>query len=339
MSDAIDHIAILGAGAWGTALAQSCRRAGRTVTLWAREPALVQTLTETRENPDYLPGLRLDPGIRASADMAEALAGARAVLVVCPAQAQRAVLTRARDHWPAGAPAVLCSKGVEQGSMALMSDVAAEVLGDRAPVAVLSGPTFAREVAEGRPAAVTLSCADAALAETLVAAIGTKTFRPYASTDVIGAEVGGAVKNVLAIACGVVEGLGLGDNARAALLTRGLAEIIRLGRVLGARAETLAGLSGMGDLILTATSMQSRNYSLGKALGEGQGLEEILAARKSVAEGVHSASAVVALARAKGIEMPICQAVNALVTGTLTVSDAVESLLSRPLRPETDEIQ
>ncbi|MCF8482045.1 MAG: NAD(P)-dependent glycerol-3-phosphate dehydrogenase [Rhodospirillum sp.] len=337
MSGTIETITVLGGGAWGTALAQTAHRAGRAVTLWARAPEVIRKITETRENPDYLPNIPLDPRIRATSDMAQALSGAQAVLVVCPAQAVRSVLTTASDHWPAMAPAVLCAKGVEQGTMALMGEVCATVL-PSAPIAVLSGPTFAKEVAEGRPTAVTLACTDPLLAEALVAALGTRSFRPYASTDVIGAEVGGAVKNVLAIACGVVEGLGLGDNARAALLTRGLAEIIRLGRSLGARPETLSGLSGMGDLILTATSMQSRNYSLGQALGTGRRLDAILAERKSVAEGVFSASAVVALAREMAVDMPICQAVNALVTGAMTVTDAVDSLLSRPLRPESDDV-
>jgi glycerol-3-phosphate dehydrogenase (NAD(P)+) len=332
----IETITVLGGGAWGTALAQTCHRAGRTVTLWARDPEVVRLITETQENPDYLPNIPLDPGLQATSDMALALNGAQAVLVVCPAQAVRSVLTAARDHWPADAPAVLCAKGVEQGTMALMGEVAADVL-PGVPIAVLSGPTFAKEVAEGRPAAVTLASADSDLAEALVTALGTRSFRPYASTDVIGAEVGGAVKNVLAIACGVVEGLGLGDNARAALLTRGLAEIIRLGRALGARSDTLSGLSGLGDLILTATSMQSRNYSLGRSLGTGRRLESILAERKSVAEGVFSASAVVARAKDKGVEMPICLAVHGLVTDRMTVTEAVDSLLSRPLRPESDE--
>ncbi|WP_413204462.1 NAD(P)H-dependent glycerol-3-phosphate dehydrogenase [Rhodospirillum sp. A1_3_36] len=334
----IETITVLGGGAWGTALAQTCHRAGRTVTLWARDPEVARLVTETRENRDYLPNIPLDPGLQATSDMIRALNGAQAVLVVCPAQAVRSVLTAARDHWPAEAAAVLCAKGIEQGTMALMGEVTAAVL-PGAPIAVLSGPTFAKEVAEGRPTAVTLASADPELAEALVTALGTRSFRPYASTDVIGAEVGGAVKNVLAIACGVVEGLGLGDNARAALLTRGLAEIIRLGRALGARSETLSGLSGLGDLILTATSMQSRNYSLGQSLGTGRRLESILAERKSVAEGVFSASAVVALAKDKGVDMPICQAVHALVTDAMTVTEAVDSLLSRPLRPESDAFE
>ncbi|MBK1664221.1 glycerol-3-phosphate acyltransferase [Rhodospirillum rubrum] len=333
MNQIIDHIAVIGGGAWGTALAQTSRRAGRRVTLWAREPEVARAINATHENPDFLPGVSLDPGLHATADLAEALRGAEAVLVVCPAQALRPVLTTARPLWPGRAPMVICAKGVEQGSGARMSEVATAVLPE-APLAVLSGPTFAREVAEGRPTAVTLACADGALAEALVLALGTRTFRPYASTDVVGAEIGGAVKNVLAIACGVVEGLGLGDNARAALLTRGLAEITRLGRALGARSETLSGLSGLGDLILTATSMQSRNFSLGFALGQGRTLDQVLGERRSVAEGVHTASAVVALAARWAIEMPICAAIHGVLSGDHDVTSAIESLLSRPLRVE-----
>lgn len=335
MSEPLSTLAVIGGGAWGTALAQTASRAGRSVCLWAREPEVAEAITTRHENPDFLPGVPLEPAIRATSDLAQALEGAEAVLVVCPAQALRPVLAAAAPHWPSGAPMVLCAKGVELGSGLLMTEVAHEVLPTVAQ-AVLSGPTFAKEVALGRPTAVTIAAADPALAERLVSALGTRTFRPYAANDPVGAEVGGAVKNVLAIACGVVEGLGLGDNARAALLTRGLAEIIRLGRALGARPETLSGLSGLGDLILTATSAQSRNFSLGFALGEGQSLESLLSGRRTVAEGVPSAKAVVALAERHGIEMPICAAINNLLAGAHDVAGAMEALLSRPLRAETD---
>lgn len=329
------RIAVLGGGAWGTALAQTAARAGRDVSLWAREAEVVRSISETGENPDFLPGVALDRAIRAHGEMAEVLEGAEAVLAVCPAQAMRPVLSQARRVWPGPAPLVLCAKGLEVRTGLRLSEIAASLMPE-VPLAVLSGPTFAREVAEGRPTAVTLAAADPALAESLVAALGTRTFRPYAAADIVGVEIGGAVKNVLAIACGVVEGRGLGDNARAALLTRGLAEIIRLGRALGAHPETLSGLSGLGDLILTATSLQSRNFSLGVALGEGRTLSEILAARRTVAEGVHTAAAIESLAERLGVEMPICEAVNHLLRGTHTVEEAVETLLSRPLKSERD---
>ncbi len=332
---AIDRITVIGSGAWGTALAQTCRRAGRSVRMWARTPEIARTVTETHANPAYLPGVPLDPAIQCTADLGEAMAEADAVLMVCPAQALRAVLGRAAPLWPDRAPAVICAKGIEQGSGALMTEVAAEVLPGM-PLAILSGPTFAKEVAEGRPAAITLACADAALAAELVTALGTRSFRPYASDDLVGAQIGGAVKNVLAIACGIVEGLGLGDNARAALVTRGLAEISRLALALGARPDTLAGLSGLGDLILTATSMQSRNFSLGHALGQGRTLAEVMESRRSVAEGVHSAAAVMALARRLSVDLPICAAVDGVLAGRFDTATAVESLLSRPLRSEQD---
>ncbi|GEO81698.1 NAD(P)H-dependent glycerol-3-phosphate dehydrogenase [Pararhodospirillum oryzae] len=335
MDTVYSNLCVLGGGAWGTALAQTARRAGRSVMMWAREPEVAEAINTRHENTDFLPGVPLDPALRASASLGEALAGAEAVLVVCPAQALRAVLAAAGPVWPQGAPMVLCAKGIEQGSGLLMTEVAAAALPEVAQ-AVLSGPTFAHEVALGRPTAVTVAATDPDLAERVVATLGTKTFRPYAGTDPVGAEIGGAVKNVLAIACGIVEGLGLGDNARAALLTRGLAEIMRLGRARGADPATLAGLSGLGDLILTATSTQSRNFSLGLALGEGQALATLLDGRRSVAEGVHTARAVGALADRLGVEMPICQVVNALLEGTQDVSAAMDALLSRPLRTEID---
>src|SRR5689334_19118042 len=299
----IDRIGVVGGGAWGTAVALAARRAGRRVVLWAREPAVVEAINGRHENPTYLPGIALGPDLHATADL-DALAGLPAVLLVTPAQHLRAVATRLAPVLDGDCCAVICAKGIEQGSQALMSTVVAETLPGR-PAAVLSGPTFAAEVARGLPTAVTLACADAGLGARLVEALGSRSFRPYLSDDVTGAQVGGAVKNVLAIACGIVRGRRLGDNARAALITRGLAEIVRLGTALGARPETLMGLSGLGDLTLTCTSLQSRNMSLGAALGEGRALADILAERHSVAEGVSSAAAVVALAAHHGVEMPI----------------------------------
>ena len=328
-------IGVVGAGAWGTALAQVCARAGgpsRRVTLWAREPEIVESINATHENKTFLPGIALEPAITATGDMS-AIASAAAILMVTPAQHMRASLLALKPHLAPGTPVLLCAKGVEQGSHKLLTQVLAEVLPDAVP-AVLSGPSFASEVARGLPTAVTLACADKALAHDLMQAVGIPTFRPYFSPDLIGAEIGGAVKNVLAIACGIVEGKKLGASARAALTTRGFAEMTRLGLALGARADTLAGLSGLGDLVLTCNSPQSRNMSLGLALGEGQSLEAIMGARNAVTEGVHSATAVVELAASLNIEMPISEAVASIVTGKSSVDDAILALLTRPFKSE-----
>ncbi|MDP1625887.1 NAD(P)H-dependent glycerol-3-phosphate dehydrogenase [Parvibaculum sp.] len=333
MTLAYEKIAVVGAGAWGTALAQVAASAGREVTLWAREAELVQSVNAAHENDIFLPGIALDKSIRATGDLREA-AEADALLMVTPAQHMRRVLEELAPHVADGKPVVLCAKGVEQSTHLLLTEVLAEAM-PRAMPAVLSGPSFAAEVARGLPTAVTLACEDEAVAEALTHAIGITTFRPYYSSDLVGAELGGAVKNVLAIACGIVEGKKFGDSARAALTTRGFAELTRLGLAMGARAETLMGLSGLGDLILTCNSTKSRNMSLGMALGEGKTLEEVMGARNSVSEGVHSATAVVALARKHKIEMPIAEAVAAIVTGAAKVDDAIAALLSRPFRSET----
>ncbi len=324
-------IGIIGAGAWGTALALTAKRAGRDVILWCREAELAQAITERQENPLYLPGVALD-GLRATTDLAEA-AAVDAVLLVTPAQHLGGVARSMAPHWRAGAPAVICAKGVEEGSLRLMTEVLAEAL-PQAVQAVLSGPTFASEVAKGLPTAITLAAADQALGAELVQAIGTHSFRPYLSDDLVGAQVGGAVKNVLAIACGIVEGRRMGDNARAALVTRGLAEIMRLALALGGKAETLMGLSGVGDLILTANSTQSRNFSLGVALGQGRSLAEVLAERRSVTEGVYTARSVLGVAGRAGVEMPICAAVNAVLHQGADLDHAIQGLLSRPFRSE-----
>lgn len=328
----LDRLGIIGAGAWGTALAATTRRAGRDVILWSRQPRVVAAITDTHENPGFLPGIALPEGLHATTDPAAATA-ADAVLLVVPSQFLRSVCALLAPHWRPGVPAVICAKGVEAGSLALMTEVVRDTL-PQAPQAVLSGPTFAAEVARGQPTAVTLACGDAELGAALVTAIGTPTFRPYLSDDLIGAEVGGAVKNVLAIACGIVGGRGLGDNARAALITRGLAEIMRLAVRMGGRPETLMGLSGLGDLILTASSTQSRNYSLGEALGRGEALADILARRSAVTEGVASAASVVGLAHREGVEMPIAEAVNAILHHGAGPDQAIAALLSRPFRSE-----
>ena len=330
------HIGVIGGGAWGTALAQIAARAGdgaRRVTLWARETEVVEAVNTAHENRTFLPGIELDSAIHATTSLAEA-ATADALFLVTPAQHLRATCTGLSAALRAGTPAVICAKGVEQGTMKLLTDVLAEAMPKATP-AVLSGPSFAAEVARGLPTAITLACADEATGHALVAAIGLPTFRPYYSTDLVGAEIGGAVKNVMAIACGIVEGRKFGASARAALTTRGFAEMTRLGLALGAQLETLTGLSGLGDLILTCNSPQSRNMSLGIALGEGKTLEEVLGARVSVSEGVFSATAVVDLAARHGIEMPIAQAVAAIVTGKAKIDEAITALLTRPFTKET----
>ncbi len=326
------RIGIIGGGAWGTALALIARRAGRDVVLWARDGDVVDAINRDRANPAYLPGVALDPAIRATRDLAEAGA-ADALLLVVPAQHMRAVATALAPSLAARPPLVVCSKGIEVATGALMTEVLDEAL-PGCPLAVLSGPTFADEVARGLPAAVTLACADAALGSRLVAALGGGAFRPYLADDLLGAQIGGAVKNVLAIACGIVDGRRLGENARAALVTRGLAELLRLGRARGARGETLMGLSGLGDLVLTCTSRRSRNMSLGAALGEGASVAAVLDARRAVTEGVASAPAVALLAGRLGVEMPICLAVEAIVAGRVTIDAAIEGLLARPFKAE-----
>ncbi|TWA67062.1 glycerol-3-phosphate dehydrogenase (NAD(P)+) [Azospirillum brasilense] len=329
----VRRIGVIGGGAWGTALALAALRAGREALLWAREPAVVESVNAARENRDYLPGVTLPAELRATGDLAEA-AACDAILLVTPAQHLRSACAGLAVHLRPGTPLVICAKGIELDSHALMSEAAAAALPAGTPLAVLSGPTFAAEVARGLPTAVTLACADAALGARLVEALGSRTFRPYLSDDVVGSQIGGAVKNVLAIACGVVEGRKLGDNARAALITRGLAEITRLALALGGRPETLMGLSGLGDLTLTCSSLQSRNMSLGAALGAGRTLAEVLAERRSVAEGVYTAAAVVGLAGKKGVDMPLCAAVDAILNRGAGLDATIDGLLSRPFREE-----
>ncbi|PWE18195.1 glycerol-3-phosphate dehydrogenase [Marinicauda salina] len=327
-----DHIGVVGAGAWGTALAQAAAKTGRRVTLWARESEVAEAINTARENTAFLPGARLDAAIQATPHLVE-LAECDVALVVTPAQHTRAVLGDLAPHLREGAPVVLCSKGIEQATLKLMTEVLAEVC-PRTRAAVLSGPSFAIDVAKGLPTAVTLACADERAGRALMHALGSASFRPYYADDLIGAEIGGAVKNVLAIAAGVVEGRGLGRSAHAALIARGFAELTRLGVAMGAKRETLAGLCGLGDLVLTCSSPQSRNMSCGIALGRGEALADILAARNSVTEGVATAPAVVALAERHGVEMPICESVSRVVSGDAHVDAAIEELLARPFRDE-----
>lgn len=332
MSHAIQRVGVVGAGAWGTALATVSARAGRQTLLWARESDVVDAVNRDHENTVFLPGQPLDPAIKATGELAD-LADCDGLLLVVPAQHLRAALEDLCPHVAKGTPAVICSKGIEMKTLELMSDVLADGMPQAVP-AILSGPSFAADVAKGLPTAVTLACADEKLGAALVEAIGLPSFRPYFSDDVTGAQIGGAVKNVMAIACGIVDGEKLGDSARAALIARGFAEIGRLGESWGAELETLSGLSGLGDLILTCTSHQSRNYSLGFALGGGKTMEEALAGKKSVAEGVATAGAVERVAQERGIDMPISAAVAKIVSGRTDVKSAIEDLLARPFTAE-----
>jgi glycerol-3-phosphate dehydrogenase (NAD(P)+) len=325
---------VIGGGAWGTALAQTCVRPQRKVLIWARESEVVQSINSQQQNRLFLPGIDLSPDIEASGDLA-ALSACDLVLAVPPAQHLRATLVQFAAIARPGCVLVLCAKGIEQGSLKLMTQVATEVAPGH-PLAVLSGPSFAAEVAKGLPTAITLACGDRDLGRALADHLASPSFRPYLSHDLIGAEAGRAVKNVLAIACGVVEGRKLGRSAHAAVLTRGFAEMTRLAVALGAEAETLAGLCGLGDLVLTCSSPQSRNMSVGLALGRGDSLAQALSGKLSVAEGVASAPAVRALAARLGVETPICEAVAGVLAGEMALDSAIAALLSRPLRAEID---
>ncbi|HEX6000844.1 MAG TPA: NAD(P)H-dependent glycerol-3-phosphate dehydrogenase [Hyphomicrobiaceae bacterium] len=329
-----NSVGVVGGGAWGTALAQTVCRAGRNTLIWAREADVVAEIAARWTNTPFLPGVALDPALRATADIAE-VAQCDVVLMVAPAQHVRGTGAALAPSLAPGKPVVICAKGLEQATGKLLADVLGETLPQaQATLAVLSGPSFAADVVRGLPTALTLASADDALGVSLAETLSSRPFRIYRSTDPIGVQLGGAIKNVLAIAAGIVEGKQLGASAHAALVARGFAEMRRLGEALGARSETLMGLSGLGDLLLTCGSPQSRNMSLGRALGQGQELGAILASRRSVAEGVYTAAAVVKIANERGIDMPISQAVHAIVEGRQSVDAAIESLLSRPLRTE-----
>ena len=324
------RIAVLGGGAWGTALAAAMLRGGNEATLWARDAATVTSINERRENPRYLPGILLDPAPAATTDLEGALAGAACVLAVTPAQTLRDLLGQLAGRMEPQVPLVLCAKGIERGTGRLLSEIAGEIL-PRNPVAVLSGPSFASDVVRGLPTAVTVAAEDEALAAQLAALFSSPSFRCYSTDDVIGVEIGGALKNVLAIAAGAVTGAGLGASAQAAMVTRGFVELRRLGAAFGARPETLMGLSGLGDLILSCGSAQSRNFAYGMALARGESLRSL-----PLAEGVATAGIAAELAHARGIEAPIVGAVALLLKGELTIDKAVAALLSRPLKSETE---
>lgn len=329
---ALQSVGIVGAGAWGTALAITSRRAGRDVLIWAHEPETLADINHNHRNEVYLPGIRLDRSIEATARLNE-VANCDFLLMATPAQHVRKIAGELAPYSKEEQPLVICSKGIEQASGKLISQVVEEIA-PGSQIAVLSGPSFAAEVARGLPAAITLATAEEALGRALSYALSHPPFRCYWSDDVVGAEIGGAVKNVYAIAAGIVAGKKLGASAHAALVTRGFAEMVRFGAALGARRETLTGLSGLGDLVLTCGSPQSRNMSLGIELGKGRSLEEVLGKRLTVTEGVYTASAVVEMAAARGIDMPIVLAVHAVISGLATVDEAIEALLARPLRAE-----
>ena len=327
-------IAVLGAGSWGTALAIQLCRAGGPVTLWGHDPEHIADINNVRCNQRYLPDITLPETLTLTADLAAALAGVRDVLIVVPSHAFRSVLTAVKPLLREDARILWATKGLESGSGKLLHEVTGEVLGEAIPMAVVSGPTFAREVAEGLPTAVTVASSDAQFAEDIAERLHSKAFRAYTNEDVAGVEVGGAVKNVLAIAAGIADGLGYGANARTALITRGLAEIMRLGEVLGGHRETFMGLAGLGDLVLTCTDNQSRNRRLGLALGKGESMEEALAHIDQVVEGVQTAREVHDLALSQGVDMPITEQVfNVLYEGT-TPKQAVQALLGRDQKAE-----
>lgn len=324
------RIAVLGAGAWGTALALTCARAGRDVTLWEFDAKNAEHLSGKRES-QFLPGVRLDERIKVTRDLGEA-AGGEAILLAVPAQVMRPVVSALAKSLSGAIPLVACAKGIEHGTRKFMTEIISECAPE-ALRAILSGPSFAADVARGLPTAVTIAAADSAVAVALAHAINAGAFRPYHSTDVRGVELGGATKNVLAIAAGIVTGRGLGASASAALTTRGFAELVRFGKAHGAKTETMMGLSGLGDLILTCSTPQSRNFSYGVALGKGEKVDT--AAHGKLAEGVFTAPALMEMARAKNIDMPISGAVAAMLAGKMNVDEAIESLLTRPLKSES----
>lgn len=325
-------VSVIGGGAWGTALAQALAVGGQNVTLWAREADVVDDIQSRRVNRAFLPGVALDDKIRATSNLSDVVK-ADAILTVSPAQFVRPTAQALARNLTPGTPLVMCAKGIEQSTGKLMGDVIAEALPE-AQFAVLSGPSFAADVARGLPAALTLACSNESVGRALAEALSSRQMRLYWSSDVVGAELGGALKNVMAIAAGIVDGRGLGASAHAAVVTRGFAEMRRLSEAMGARPETLLGLSGLGDLVLTCGSPQSRNMSLGRGLGEGKSLASILGSRTAVTEGVYTAAAVVALARQKNIEMPIAEAVHAIIEERISVEDAITALMTRPLKAE-----
>jgi glycerol-3-phosphate dehydrogenase (NAD(P)+) len=322
-------VTVLGGGAWGTALAMQMRRAGHDVRLWARDADMVAAIGRG-ENPRYLPGVKIDTGINATTDSAEALDGAGCVLAVTPAQALRNVLEIVGPNVPSGVPLVLCAKGIEHETGLLLSQIASDFLPGN-PVAALSGPSFATDLAKGLPTAVVIAAQEEALAASLAQSFSTERFRCYSTGDLVGVEIGGALKNVFAIAAGAVTGAGLGASAQAAMVTRGFVELRRIAQAFGAEPETVMGLSGLGDLLLSCASAQSRNFAYGLALGRGESLEG-----RPLAEGVATAGIAARIARERRIDAPIISAVAAILAGKITINEAVSALMSRPLRTEAE---
>lgn len=325
-------VAVIGAGAWGTALAQSIANSGQDVTMWAREEDVVNAINNDHENTMYLKGVPLNNTIKATSDL-NSIKDFDVYLISTPAQHVRATLAQMKDIL-ADKPFVICAKGIEVETGSLLSEVANEII-PNAQVGVLSGPTFASEIARGLPCAVTLAMKDKNIGEHVVEIIGSRKLRTYLTTDLVGAQIGGAMKNVIAIASGVIHGRGMGESARCALITRGLTEMGRLAKAMGAKKSTLMGMCGVGDLMLTASSMQSRNFSLGAALGEGGNLEEILSERIAVTEGVHTAKALVVMSKNNAVDMPISKAVNDFLNDGAKIDEIIEELLNRPLRNES----
>ena len=332
--NSFQRVGIVGGGAWGTALAHTLVGAGRDVLLWAYEPDTVQEINDHHTNRVFLPGVSLHEDVRATA-LLEDVADCDLMLLVPPAQHLRRLAGELKDYVGPEVPLLICAKGIEQGTSKMLGDVVAGEV-PHATVGALSGPSFAGEVARGLPAALTVACHDETLGKRLAKSLGSRSLRIYWSDDLIGVQLGGAIKNVLAIAAGIVDGRQLGANAHAALVTRGFAEMRRLGGALGARNDTLSGLSGLGDLLLTCGSSQSRNMSLGRALGEGRSLDEVLGERRAVTEGVYTAHAMVQLSADRGVEVPIAAAVKGVVDGRLSVDEAIDGLMARPLRSETE---
>ena len=330
-----DRVAVIGAGSWGTAVG-TIVGASYPAALWVRSPELAASMAETRENETYLPGVRIPDGLAVTSSLAEALDGAAIVFMAVPSHGSRAVLTDMAPLAGRIEAVVSLAKGIEMGTNLRMSQVVAEVL-PGVPAGVLTGPNLAREVAQGHPAACVVALTDEALASRVQGLVHTRTFRTYMGTDVVGCEIAGATKNVMAIAAGIGDGLGLGDNTRAVLITRGLAELGRLGVALGGKVLTFGGLAGVGDLVATCASPQSRNRTVGFALGQGQSLEEIVGGMHMVAEGIKSAGPLVGLAQAAGVEMPIAEQVRAIVQGQCSPAEALMNLMDRPSRPEWDE--
>jgi len=329
-------IAVVGAGAWGTALAQLVAKSGCGVTIWAREQEVVSSINERHENEIFLKGIALPKSLKATGNLAD-MAGNDYIFMVVPAQFVRPVLLELKNHISENTAIVLCAKGIEQSTGKLMTEVVSEIV-PKSPIVVLSGPTFAREVAEGLPSAVTVASKYQKITRRLSGAIGQPTFRPYGSRDIIGAEIGGALKNVFAIACGITAGRKMGDNARAALITRSLAEMVRFGEHYGAEKTTMMGLCGLGDLILTCSSPQSRNMSLGIAIGEGKKISEIMDGRKTVAEGYHTSSVLAKICREEKINLPIVMAVNEILHEGKDVDTVITDLLNRPFVAEIEKL-